>query len=195
MKKISFAGITILLVFIIYLFNIDKKTYYLVLGEKDKNTLFIKNYLKEKEVLEKYNTNYANSKDRITDIYNKIINNSKSKQNTIKNSLIKADLLTLKINIDDIYEKINDSSVTKEEIYNYIDELTKDFEQLLKIIRNYCKENIFFIGFNIDNKQINNYLNKKFKEKCKNYDIIYLKNNQQIKNTILKQIDKHLFEG
>ena len=198
MKKILFVLFVFLFVFIIYLANMDKKVYYLALGDssdsEDNYSFYVKDYLNEKDILEKSVYDYCNSDDRITDIYNRIISNEKSKDGTLKNSLIKADLVTLKINIDDVYEKINDSSFTY--VYDYIDDLTKDFDKLLNLIRKYSKEDIMFIGYNYKNDNKNEekiiaYLNKRYKEVCDKYDIIFVSDT----SLITEKIDKYLFEG
>lgn len=198
MKKILFVLFVFLFIFIIYLANMDKKVYYLALGDSydndDNYSFYVKDYLNEKGFLEKAVYEYADSNDRITDIYNRIISNEKSKDGTIKNSLVKADLVTLKINIDDVYEKIEDSSFIG--VYDYIDDLTKDFDKLLNIIRKYSKEDIMFIGYtyksdNVDEREIITYLNKRYKEVCDRYDVIFIKN----PSLIIEKMNKYLFEG
>ena len=198
MKKLLFVLFTVLLIFVIYLANMDKKVYYLALGDstgrEDNYSFYVKDYLNEKNVLEKAVYDYSDSDDRITDIYNRIISNEKSKEGTLKHALIKADLVTLKINIDDVYEKIDDPSFVN--VYDYIDDLTKDFEKLLNLIRKYCKEDIMFIGYsyrndNTDEKDLIDYLNKRYKEVCDKYDVIFVSD----PSLIIKSIDKYLFEG
>lgn len=198
MKKILFVLFVFLFVFIIYLANMDKKVYYLALGDsydsENNYSFYVKDYLSERGVLEKAIYDYTDSRDRITDIYNRIISNEKSKDGTIKNSLIKADLVSLKININDLYEKLDNSSFS--EVYDYIDDLTKDFDKLLNLIRKYSKEDIMFIGYisisdNVDEKDLIGYLNKRYKEVCDRYDVIYIENDSLIK----EKIDKYLFEG
>lgn len=198
MKKILFVLFVFLFVFIIYLANMDKKVYYLALGDssdsEDNYSFFIKSYLNKKNVLEKAVYDYSDSNDRITDIYNRIISNEKSKDGTLKNSLIKADLVTLKIKIDDVYEKINDSSFVY--VYDYIDDLTKDFDKLINLIRKYSKEDIMFIGYNYKNdnkveRKIVAYLNKRYKKVCDKYDVIFVSDT----SLITEKIDKYLFEG
>ena len=198
MKKILFVLFVFLFVFVIYLANMDKRVYYLALGDsydrEDNYSFYVKDYLNEKDVLEKVVYDYCNSNDRITDIYNRIISNEKSKGGSIKNSLIKADLVTLKINIDDLYEKISDSSFV--DVYDYIDDLTKDFDELLNLIRKYSKEDILFIGYNYKSdsdyeKDLISYLNKRYEEVCDRYDVIFVKDT----SLIIEKIDKYLFEG
>lgn len=198
MKKILFVCFVFLFIFIIYLTNIDKKVYYLALGDIRNYSLYVKKYLAENDILEKEVFEFSDSKDRITDIYNKIISNIKIGDKTIKNSLIKADLVTLKINNIDIYEKINDSSFN--DVYDYIDELTLDFEKLLVLIRKYCKEKIVFIGFkyqdeNENEKDLIDYLNKRFKEACDENHIIYLIESNDLRNNIIREINKNIIES
>lgn len=193
MKKVFFIIIVFLLVFLIYLNNVDKKIYYLALGDsydsENNYSFYVKDYLKEKMVLEKVIYDYNGSKDRITDIYNRIISNEKSKSGTFKNSLIKADLITIKINMDDLYEKLNDSSFV--DVYDYVDELAKDFDKLLNLIRKYSKEKIMFIGYKNDNEKVISYLNERFKEVCGEYDVIFVAKDSDI----IGKINKYLFEG
>ena len=194
MKKLLVFFFILLSVIIIYLANKDTKVYYLALGDSDKEFLdcfgkrvngysyYVKNYLKKNDVLEKYVYGYSKRNARIADIINNIKNNAKLDKITLKNALVKADLVTLKINVDDIFLKLNSDSVYYNDIYNYIDELTFDLEKLLKIIREYCKEEIIFIGYYnpFTNKNDSNiqdvidYINKKYKEVCNQYNVKYL---------------------
>lgn len=198
MKKILFVSFVFLFVFLIYLDNIDKKVYYLALGDMGNYSLYVKKYLAKNDVLEKGIFEFSNPKDRITDIYNRITGNMKIGGKTLKNTLIKADLVTLKINNTDIYEKINDSSFN--DVYEYIDELTLDFEKLLVLIRKYCKENIIFIGFEYKNgnkneKDLIDYLNKRFKEVCNENRVIYIMESNDLRSNIIREIDKNIFES
>ena len=195
MKKIIFFCFVLIFVFFIYLINIDNKIYYLTLGDNKGYSFYIKNYLEEKNILEKAVYNYSDSRDRITDIYLKIMNNMKSDKYYLKNSLIKTDLLSLKINIDYIYDIFNDESSNY--IYNYIDDLSNDFEKLIILIRKYCKENIIFIGFGYSNghNAYLDYLNKKFKYICNKYGVIFINDSEYLKRDIIQKIDKYLFES
>lgn len=196
MKKILFFLFVFLFVLFIYLANKDNKIYYLALGDNNDYFFYIKNYLEEKKVLEKAVYNYGDSKDRITDIYLKIMNNVKDDNYYLKNSLVKADLLSLKINIDDIYDIVGLESL--DYIYNYIDDLSVDFENLVVLIRKYCKEDIIFIGFEYHGdyeKEYINYLNRKFKHICDKYSVIFVDNSKYLKDDIIQKIDKNLFES
>ena len=106
LKSIIVFLIISFFIFIIYILNIDKKIYYVNIT--DSNVRYnseIKNTLNDKKILEKY-IDYKNLNYRITDLINEINNNKKininGKTYTIQNSLIKADLLTIKIGTNEI---------------------------------------------------------------------------------------------
>ena len=196
MKKILIIGIIVLSIFLIYLTTLDKKIYYLSLGDQislgmtkenyyEKSyTNYIKEYLEEKNLLETYINSYEEQGKRITDIINDINNNKEIEETnkTIKNSLIKSDLITISIGTNDIIAKIN--NINKNEI-NYkilnenINSIIEDLDKLLKLIREYCKEDIIMIGIHIitDDEKIQeliNYANEKFKETSEKYNITYI---------------------
>ena len=196
MKKILIIGIIVLSIFLIYLTTLDKKIYYLSLGDQislgmtkenyyEKSyTNYIKEYLEEKNLLETYINSYEEQGKRITDIINDINNNKEIEETnkTLKNSLIKSDLITISVGTNDIIAKIN--NINKNEI-NYkilnenINSIIEDLDKLLKLIREYCKEDIIMIGIHIitDDEKIQeliNYANEKFKETSEKYNITYI---------------------
>ena len=197
MKKILVIGIIILSVFIIYLTTLDKKVYYLALGDEislgltsngyyEKNfTDYTKEYLEQKDKLEKYINEFSTQGYRITDIINDINNNKEIEDTkiTIKNALIKADLITLSIGTNDIISKIEDTKKINKIDYNNIkkniETILEDLEKLLKEIREYCKEDIILIGIyiNIDNEKCNEIIlnaNEQIKIISKEYNIKYI---------------------
>lgn len=199
MKKILLTFLIILSVFIIYLTTIDKKVYYLALGDeislgmtkdgyyKTSYTDYIKQYLEQNKKLEIYVNNYITQGYRITDLINDINNNKetkiKDKTITIKNALIKSDLITISIGTNDIISKIdNVNKLTKidyNNLYKNIDEILNDLDILLKQIRQYCKEDIILVGIyiNTENEKLEKIIksaNEKFKEKSGNYNIKYI---------------------
>lgn len=197
MKKIFLLIITSITIFGIYFLTIDRKIYYLVLGDDislgvtdtgktDLNyTNYVKNYLQEQEILEKYVNSFAKEGYRITDIVNDVKNNKKvsvdGKYYTLKNALIKSDLVTISINNNDIIGRLNASAVTTD-LYGWIDELSEEYEEMLKIIRDYCKEEIIVIGYYYPIKEetdvnfirIVSYLNDSFHEVSNLYNIKYI---------------------
>ena len=137
----------------------------------------IVDYLIQNNKLEKNIDDFIDEKMQITDMYNAIDMNKESiNQNlTIKNALIKSDLVTLSVGMNDLlYLK---SIGTENNSYKYLNELIKDIDELLKLIRKYCKEDILFIGahpVDIIPEEWVSYFNKKVKILCDYYNIMYL---------------------
>ena len=205
-KALLIMGIIVLFIFLIYLSTMDKKVYYLALGDSlalgktpygniDYGyTDYIKDYLTEKNLLEKCVNNYADNDYRITDLIRDIIDNKKitinNKEQTLKNALIKADLITLSIGLNDLLYKLNSSFSSDREIYNHIDEMMVDMEQLFKLLKEYCKEDIMVLGYyssilylkNIDTNKYIKYANEKLKVLCDNYSIHYIEIDSIFKN-------------
>lgn len=181
MKKILFSCLIIFLIFIIYITNIDKKIYYLHLGNKTKIQNQIKNHLQNENKLETYNKSFITTKP-INNIIKDIKTNKKRKNKTIQNALIKADLITIYIDNKELEGKIENKSI---DIQNYIENQTTQIEKLFKLIRKYSKENIILIiDSNSNSKTINN-LNTKYKIIAQKYNINTYKDNINIK-AILK---------
>lgn len=197
MKKILIISILILSVFLIYLTTLDKKVYYLALGDeialgmtssgyyKKNYTEYIKEYLELKNKLETYVDDYKTQGYRITDIINDINNNKEIEDTskTIKNALIKADLVTISIGTNDIISKIENINKIKNidynNLYKSIEAISNDLEKLLQLLREYCKEDIILVGIyiNTDNEKINQIIkiaNEKFKLICEKYNINYI---------------------
>lgn len=199
MKKLLIFGLIVLSVFLIYLCNMDKKVYYLALGDSLANgdgaygkeirsySDYVSDYLKNKNLLETYVDEFAQSGYRTTDLINSITDNKKvsvnKKQVTLQNALIKADLVTVSIGANDILNKINtESPIDYASLYNYIDDLGDDLEELLSLMREYCKEDIVLVGYynpypylnNVNTDNVFSYLNSKYEKISKEYDVIYV---------------------
>ena len=186
------------IIFIIYRFNIDNKIYYINITDSDITyNKEIKNYLNKNKKLEKY-INYKDLNYRITDLINEINDNKEirinGKKQTLQNSLIKADLLTVKIGSNEIKYKIKDKDLAG--LYNYIDEYLNDLDKLFKLLRKYDKETIIYINtVNNQNEYIDEiieYLNLKVEELCNDYKIEYMelnnRNDIKIKEKVLKYL-------
>lgn len=185
MKKIMIIGLVILSVFLIYLCNLDKKVYYLSLNnynmekETEDYSKYVKNYLKEKEILEIYLNGYSTSNMTPNKLLNDIKQNKKirkkSKEITLKNALIKADLVTLSFNQKEIMEKIHN-----DDFYEYANNKCDELNLLLKLMREYCKEDIILVGFynpvkeDIKGEKAFNFLNNKYKKISNKYNVTYI---------------------
>jgi len=238
MKKIIIISLIILSIFFIYLNTMDKKVYYLALGDSiavgvnASNTDeygysdYIKTYLENRDLLETYINEFAVSGYRSIDLKRDIEDNKKitinDKEITLKNALIKADLVTLSIGANDFFYYLNANPIN---VYEQVNESLNDVENLFKLVREYCKEDIIVVGYytpfseheNIDKMDtIVKFANKKLEELCNEYDMRFVdvfelfKDNPYLPNPndihpsiegyeaiskeIIKVIDKILFE-
>ena len=195
MKKTMFFIIIFVVTFLIYYFNINKKTYYVSLGDflsyginnMDKVDNNYSNNIKQKyqSNLQNY-VNYSSTDDyRVMDLmndinYNKTITHN-NKEYKIQNLLIKANLITLSIGMNDlIYRKNLD--------YDYVDNLLNDIKDLLILIRKYNKDEIYFLSFYniVGNQELIDYSNKKIKNIC---------NKNKIKFVDISELSKYIKNG
>ena len=174
---------------------------------------YVKKYLTADDLLERYSDEYAKVDTRITDIINDINNNKKVTTGdgsfSLKNALIKADLITLNISSSDVFNKLNKKDVIYNEVYDYIDDLAYDLDNLFKLMREYCKEDILMIGpynpfSDINSLDVYEYFNKKYRDVCEKYDVIYVdlsdvnelngESYELIGNRVIGKMRKNLFE-
>lgn len=184
MKKIIFLIIIITLVLAIYILNEDNKVYYLALGDEiTLNNDFssdVTKYLKNKNIHENSITEFAKIGYRTTDLINDIKNNRKetvdNKKIYIRNAIIKADLITISIGMNDFIYYIDNNNLLSNNLIN----LKNDMDCLLKEIRFISKEKIILIGINkpknIDSKidQTLKKINNIYSELAQKYNIKYL---------------------
>ena len=183
MKKILFISLIFFITFIIYYLNINHKVYYLSLGDylsygiNNENKVDnnysdnIKN--KYKDNLQNY-INYSSIDDyRVMDLindikYNKVVKFN-NKEYKLQNLLIKSNLITLSIGMNDLIYAKNLN-------YTYADNLLDDLERLFIVIRKYNKDKIYFLGFYniINNNDLIEYKKKKIRDLCKENNIKYV---------------------
>lgn len=184
MKKIIFIIICLILVIVIFKLQ-NKGIYYLNLNSISNNdySIYYKDNIKN---LKYYNNNFNIEEYRITDLIKDIKENKEitinNKKQTIENSIIKADIITIWIGMNEIKYKINSS---KSELYDYSDRLLIDMEDLFILLRKYSKEKIIFLNFynpSNNNDEVINYLNKKLEIIASEYDIKILDISKTIKN-------------
>lgn len=201
---IGFLITSVVLLFI-FLITRDKKIYYLSLGDSlaagqtPYNTIsnsygdYVAEYFKDKEVLEFYTKKFAKSGYRSIDLLNDIKSNKEikvdGKKITIKNALIKADLVTVSIGANDLFYKLNIGNEFDlnefDDVYSYVDETILDVDKLLYELRKCCKEQIMVFGFynpftNFSSSLANMvepiivYANGKMENIVKKYDMTYV---------------------
>ncbi|MDD3392288.1 MAG: GDSL-type esterase/lipase family protein [Bacilli bacterium] len=177
-KTLLVATIIMLFVFLIYLTTLDKKIYYVSIGDDLAlgttpygNTDYgysdyVKDYLKSKNILETYVTEFSNANYRVTDFIKDIEANVKvevnDKKQTIKNALIKADLITLSVGYNDLLYKVAINDIDKITLFEYVDGVMDDIDTFLSYVKEYCKEDVLVIGYYVpviykENTLINDY--------------------------------------
>lgn len=122
-KTMIILLIIVLITFLIYIFNKDDKVYLLSLGNNNEIEE-IENYLKNNNKLEQTIKISSN----INQILEHIKNNKKIQNHTMKNHLIKADLIIITSNSN-----------------------KDNLNEIIKLIKKYTKEEIIIIG-NISNE-------------------------------------------
>lgn len=182
MKKILLLIFVFFIVFVIYYFNADKKTYYLSIG--DYLSYGIDNFDNINGYSENIKNNYKNNLKnyvnystyddyRVMDLINDINYNKELKYNNkeykLQNLLIKANLITLSIGMNDLIYKKNID-------YDYVDSLLDDIDKLFILIRKYNKDQIYFLSFYdvINNPNLILYTNKKLESLCIKNNIKYV---------------------
>lgn len=207
LKKILFIIFIVVFVLVVSNLFVDNKIYYLNLNTIDSNdySIYYKNYLEKNNNLEYYNNNFPVENYRITDLIRDIKDNKEviieNKKKTIQNAIIKADIITIWVGMNEINYKINNTNIN--ELYDYCDTILIDLEELFLMMRKLSKEKIVFINFYNpgDDKynEVINYLNSKMNSIALEYKIDILdvshlinkkiteKNNIEIAN-ILEEI-------
>lgn len=209
LKTILIGSIILLTTFLIYLTTLDKLVYFLALGDSLANGKtpygesdysyndYIRDYIDNKDILEKYVDGFIIDDYRITDLvrdiedHKKIIINNKNQ--SIKNALIKADLVTLSIGMNELYYKLNTENLENNDIYDNIDEMMEDMDELFDLLRKYCKEDIIIINYfrstallnNDKIKEYFNYANTMLKNKSAEYKIHYVEIDKTLENNTL----------
>lgn len=192
LKYIIVMLFIVLAIFLIYLTTLDKKVYYLSIGDYITTGIDNEFYwnkaivedLKDKNKLEVYINEFSNMNLRTTDLIYQIKNNEKKtiqgKEKSIKNALIKADLVTVCIGMNDFLYKMNldVEDFSMEELYDYVDEMSEDVDELLQLLREYCKEDIvitnYYVPRNINSDKASKmiyYANKRLDAIAKAYQI------------------------
>lgn len=204
MRKILIAVIIILSVLLIYLGFKDEEIYYFSIGDYLSRGItpygnndygysdYIKDYISDNDKLETY-VNYSKKNLRTIDLIKDIEDNVKievdGKSKTIQNGLIKADLVTLSIGMNDLLDNVKfDNDFSINDLYDKFEEVLVDYEKLFELLREYCKEEIVLIGLynSLGNESLNEffeYANQKLYNLSNSYDIKYVNIYEDFKNS------------
>ena len=198
MKKLIIIFLIFFSIFYIYLLTCDEKIYYLSISNNYNSNDFsniIAKKLKRNNLLEIHVNEFSNNNNRITDYIDMIDDNKyiikNNKKIHFKNALIKADIITLSLGTKDFITNYGDSTEKVLTIRNNI-------EKLIKKIREYSKEDIYFISIYseyVDSKYIDK-LNNDIKSICSdnkikfininnNYNYITENNNELISKYVI----------
>lgn len=196
---------TIILVFS-YAKTNKEEINYTILGDKNiyKNNLISKNFsdliydeLKKQDNFGVFNKNFIKEDIRIIDVINQIKNNEIIEDKSIQNILKKTNILILHIGNNEINYKLSKVDINFNDdkvIYKYLNEVLKDYINLIDDLKKYNIENIIILGNYNDTNNLNNnkyysYINKQIEEYSKNNNIHYidlqdlLANNKYLTNT------------
>ena len=200
MKKFLILISILFVVFLIYLSYIDQKVYFLSLSDqnglsKNNYSLKVKNYLQKKDLLEVYLSEFSEPNLRTTDLIYKIKENEKKtiqgKDHTIKNVLIKADLVLISVGNEDLQKQLILEQNRKSN-YDYIDSYIKDAKELIHLIKMYCKEDIFFLGIYNPERKIKEeyitYVNQELKKICDQENISFIDYDPYLKENMYENM-------
>ncbi len=195
------SGIILIIIFII---TKDKKIYYLSLGDslaigqtpnQEINKSYgdyIKKEIEKNKKLEFYTKDFANEVYRSIDLLNDLNNNKRiiinGKELPLKHALIKADIVTLSIGMNDLLYKINilnEFDLYDDNLYSYVDDVLVDIDKLLYELRKSCKEQIFVLGYynpfinyssslSVEVEPLIIYANNKLKSLVNKYDMKFI---------------------
>lgn len=198
MKKLIIIFLIFFSIFYIYLLTCDEKIYYLSISNNFNSNDFsniIAKKLKRNDLLEIHVNEFSNNNNRITDYIDMIDDNKyiikNNKKIHFKNALIKADIITLSLGTKDFITNYGDNTEKVLTIRNNI-------ETLIRKIREYSKEDIYFISIYseyVDSKYIDK-LNNDIKSICRdnkikfininnNYNYITKSNNELISKYVI----------
>lgn len=191
-KKILFVVVIVLLVFLVYKVFLDNQIYYLNLNtiSNDDYSKYYKETLEQNNKLEYYNNDYNVEDYRITDLIRFINENTEivvnGKKQTINHALIKADIITVWVGMNELSYKINTEDI--QELYRYSDTILMDLEELFLLLRKFSKEKIIFMNFynpgNSKYDEVISYLNSKMNAIAIEYEIDVLDVSHIVNNKI-----------
>lgn len=186
MKKVFLILILFLSCYFIYNATIDKKIYYLSVGDylsKGSNEYgvvsygysdFVKDYLLNNNLLEGYNKIFTNNDYQVADIVKVLQYNEQKEEESLNRLIKKADIITISLGMNDLYNKLEKNN---QNVYTYIDNMIINYDKILKYINNFRHKDVFILGYynySTKNNDIFDYANYKLKELCKRYNYIYI---------------------
>ena len=152
MRKIVFILVTIVGIYLIYLYFNKTNINYLAISDNvmmsDSNfNNYVYKYLKSKNRINDFNTNFTNYTASL--IYKDIKTNRTIRVNNhdyyLKKSLRESDLVVISVGMEELANNYNKYDIN--ENYIYFNKMYPDIEKLIKEIKKYAQEKVIFLGF------------------------------------------------
>lgn len=206
-KKLVIFFLALIAIYFIYNITYKEEFTYLAIGDDlakghtpfdtygEGYTDYIYNYLKEKNPNAKINTDFIEEDLRIKDLLNKIKNSETSSGKTLTRAIKEAELITISIGSEELFSKLRSNyelySINTKKMFEYIDKMTKELEELISKMRKIKKNEIYLIGYynpltdtedkNSKIESIFNYMDIKLKNIEKEYKIHYISIHEEFK--------------
>lgn len=212
--KLIISILVCLLIFIIFKVNNKNNHNYISLGDgfslgKDcygqidyGYSDYLKDYLEENEYLNRYVKSFSEENASIASLKSQIITNKKIKLNNkelnLKQTLRESTILTLTIGLNDLIYNISiTNNLTERKLDKIIENIEKEFKELIIEIKKYYQYEIYVIGYYSINS--NNYYIEKGIKKLNdlyknNKNIVYIDTYEMFsKNKKFHSIDQNIY--
>ncbi len=200
--------IAFIILYFIYKFNFKENLTYLVIGDDlakghtpfdtygNSYTDYLFDYLKENKNYKNINKAFIEEDLRIKDLISELDENKTKDKETLSQLIRKADLITIGVGSEDLFSKMRSNkdllTNNNKRIYNTIDKMTEELNELITKIRTLSKKPIYIIGYynpleyseetEITINSIFNYIDLKYKGSEKDKNIKYIKIYEGFKN-------------
>lgn len=205
-KKIVIFFLAIIIIYLIYNFTYKEEYTYLAIGDDlakghtpfdtygESYTDIVYNYIKEDNEKAKLNKEFIEEDLRVKDLISKIKNSESESGKTLTRLIKEAELITLSIGSEELFSKLRSNyelySLNNRKMYEYIDNMINELDELLEYIQKIKKNEIYLIGYYnplVDNEEtkiesIFNYIDVKLKELEKKHKIHYISIYEGFKN-------------
>lgn len=194
MKKVLLILILFLSCYFIYNKTINNKVYYLTIGDalsKGTNEYgvvsngyneYVKDYLKQNNLLEDYNKTFTDNDYRIIDVIKVLEYNEEKDGYTLNRLIKKADIITISLGMNDLYYKLEKNDYN---LYKYVDNMIINYNKIFKYIKKFEHKKVYVLGYyNIlgESNDIFTYANYKLKEVCEKNNFTYIDLSNQFSN-------------
>lgn len=199
-KKLVIFFLALIPLYLIYNFTYKEKYTYLAIGDdlakghtpfdtyNESYTDYVYTYIKSKNKEAKINKDFIEEDMRIKDLLNKIKNAETESGKTLSQAIKEAELITISIGSEELFSKLRSNyelyTLNTKKMFNYIDKLVEDLDDLLLEMKKIKKTEIYLIGYynpleykeeeNIKIDSIFNYLDTSLKRLEEKHKIHYI---------------------